>query len=77
MGVIKFLLKLILFCVWVSLAVVWMVFFGVFGAACFASVFFVPIGVMSFGMTTMPLFAALGWMGWHRRPAQQVIVVTR
>ena len=75
MGVIKFTLKLILFLVWLMLAIVWMIFFGAFGAACFASVLFVPVGVASFGLATMPLFTALAWMGWHHRPAQQVVIV--
>jgi uncharacterized membrane protein YccF (DUF307 family) len=76
MRVIKATLKLILFVVWVSLSLAWMVFFGAVGVAACATVLLVPMGLMSFGLATMPLFAALGWMGL-RRPAQQVIVVNR
>jgi len=76
MGVIKLLLKLILFIMWLALSLAWMIFFGAFGVACFASVFFVPVGVASFGLAMMPLFSALAFMGWHK-PTQQVIIVQR
>jgi hypothetical protein len=73
MRAIKLILKLILFIVWVTLALAWMIFFGAFGAACLASVVFAPVGIASFGLAVMPLFAALTFMGW-RHQSQQVTV---
>lgn len=77
MKVIRFVLKLIVFTVMLTLSLVWMIFFGAFGVACFASVLFFPVGVASFGLATMPLFMALGWMGWHRGSNTVIVNVNR
>ena len=75
MRAIRFTLKFTLATVWIILALAWMVFFGVFGAALFASFFFAPLGIACFGLATMPLFAALAWMGVRKSPTQQVVIV--
>lgn len=73
MRVIKFILKFILGTVMLVLALAWMLVCGAFGVACFASVFFAPVGIAAFGLATMPLWAALAMMT-GRRHSQQVIV---
>lgn len=73
MRVIVWTLKFVLFFVMLMLALAWMAFFGIVGTAFMASVFFTPVGLACYGVAVMPLFAALGWMGW-RKPAGQVTV---
>lgn len=75
MRAIRFTLKAIIGLVLIILSLAWMIFFGVWGVFLLASVFFGPVGIASFGLATMPLFAALAWMG-VRRPAQQVVIVS-
>lgn len=73
MRVVKFIIKLMLGTIMVGLSLAWMIVCGAFGVACFASVFLAPVGIAAFGLATMPLWAALSWMG-HGRSSQQVIV---
>jgi uncharacterized membrane protein YccF (DUF307 family) len=77
MKVVRFVLKFIVFTVWLVLALAWLVFFGAFGVACFASVLFIPVGVASFGLALMPLMVALSWMGWHHSPTSVTVNVNR
>lgn len=76
MRFIRAVLKFVLFVIMLTLSLVWMLFFGVIGVAAFSTFLLAPLGVASFGIATMPLFAALGWMGL-RRPATVVVNVQR
>ena len=62
-----FLIKLTLGLFLISLAMLWMIFFGAVGAACVASVFLFPVGIALFGLATVPLWSALTWLGVRAR----------
>lgn len=76
MRVIGWTVKFMLFLVLLALSLAWMIFFGAFATACMASVIFAPVGIAGYGLAVMPLFAALGWMGWGRHGQQVTVNVT-
>lgn len=77
MRVIKFCLKFVTGIVLLVLSLAWMVFFGVFATAMVASVLFFPLGIATYGLAAMPLFAALTWMGLRSKPQTVVVNVAR
>lgn len=62
MRVIALTLRLMLGCIMLLLSLAWLVFFGAVGVAACSTVVLFPLGLAAFGLATMPLWSAAGWI---------------